>query len=232
MSFIGENEIRKKERNAISKCCLNFEKFRKFNVILQNKLILSIESSILDSAVDKAKTRNIPIYWESENFIEQYSNIGYHIKINIDIESEVNKNKNNEIKYYLITNLCNFINTNYLIEQYNKYKKEMKNQTTLHLFDFSLDIFNKIINYIPTINAKNIGYMNSLELNPYINQLYIDELELRTNQSVIVKYSKMYTCAQCGNKKTQMREIQTRSGDEGGTLFINCIICNHTWRQY
>ena len=231
MSVI-DNEIRKNERNAIGACCKSFKLFRNLDLTLQHKLIFDLESSILDASIDSARERNIPVYWDSNEFIDQYSSIGYNVKINIDINSSVNRNKkDNFIRHYLILNLYNTVITKYLSKLYLKYNKSNKSNS-INLFNIPMSIFNYILSYIPTLNINLVGYMNSLELNPYINQIYIDALELRCKQIVKIKYSEMYTCQQCGNKKTQMREIQTRSSDEGGTLFINCIICGSTWRQY
>lgn len=223
MSSIDFNDSRKKELNAVAKCCLNFDRFRKFDIVLQQKLISSIEKSIYESSIDKARERNIPIGGNSEPFIELYSNIGYQVKINLDVNSRINNDKNDIVRYYLINKLCDYIIVSYLIDEYKK---------PCLLSIFPKEIFHAIINWISTINVNEIGYMNSLQLNPYINQSFIDELLLREKQKIKIKYSTMYTCAQCGNKKTQQKEIQTRSGDEGGTLFIYCLVCNHTWRIY
>jgi DNA-directed RNA polymerase subunit M/transcription elongation factor TFIIS len=237
---MSSKEIRKGELRAIRNCCINFPLFKSFNKESQKKLILAIESSILDASVDKARDRNIPVYWNSDNFIEQYSNIGYHVKINLDVNSSILINKDDKTRYYLISRLCNSVIVNYLQELHNKYvswKEEKKILTSNIVPEKSFlnlppGIFGKILEFVPVINPKNVGYMNPLEFNPYINQVYIDELITREKQTIKIKFSKMYTCSQCGNKKTQMRELQTRSGDEGGTLFIKCIVCQHTWRQY
>jgi DNA-directed RNA polymerase subunit M/transcription elongation factor TFIIS len=39
----------------------------------------------------------------------------------------------------------------------------------------------------------------------------------------------IYTC-KCGSKKTQSIQIQTRSGDEGMTSFITCVMCKKMWK--
>jgi DNA-directed RNA polymerase subunit M/transcription elongation factor TFIIS len=225
-----ENEIRKQEKCSIIKSCQTYILFQKLDIVLKYNLVSSIEKSILNSTIDKAYERNVPVYWNNSRFIEQYSNNAYKIKINLDIESSVNRNKDYDIKTYLISRLYNFMIVTYLKKLYNK--KSVFNDSkkpSFHLFDFNKTIMSKILSYIMIINPKNIGY---IELNPNINQEYINELYLRTQQNIDIRYSKMYTCPRCYNKKAQAREIQTRSSDEGGTLFITCLVCNITWRQY
>ena len=41
----------------------------------------------------------------------------------------------------------------------------------------------------------------------------------------------MFTCRKCKSKKCTYYELQTRSADEGMTIFITCITCGHRWRQ-
>ena len=41
----------------------------------------------------------------------------------------------------------------------------------------------------------------------------------------LVAMSDMITCMRCKSKKVSYYELQTRSGDEASTLFMNCLIC-------
>lgn len=38
-------------------------------------------------------------------------------------------------------------------------------------------------------------------------------------------------CIKCGSKKTFAYQKQVRSADEGFTLFVSCLKCNHSWRE-
>ena len=52
--------------------------------------------------------------------------------------------------------------------------------------------------------------------------MYEDKQESMTDQ---------FKCARCKQRKCTYYELQTRSADEGMTIFITCIICGHRWRQ-
>lgn len=39
-------------------------------------------------------------------------------------------------------------------------------------------------------------------------------------------------CPQCGNKEAFWWLQQTRSADEAPTLFLRCVKCRHSWREY
>lgn len=41
----------------------------------------------------------------------------------------------------------------------------------------------------------------------------------------------MFRCSKCKKRECTFYESQTRSGDEGMTIFIRCINCGHSWRQ-
>jgi len=178
-----------------------------------------MEIGILNHAVDMARMQNIPVYWDINDFVNIYSNIGYHIKINLDPDSSINIGQVDKIKYYLITLLYNYTLLNSL-EKLSFWK---------NLPDV---IKNKIKSEFPIIDPMILGKQNFQVLNPYLNQHILEEIKLKSEQVMHVKFSRMYKCNKCGESKTHMRELQTRSGDEGGTLFISCIVCGSTWRDY
>lgn len=204
-----ESNIRDKERNLIEAICDNYQRFKDMPFEIRKKLVKNIEISILNASIDKALERGIQVYWNSEKFLEQYSNIGYQVKINLDINSSINCNKKDEIRYYLISNLCDYMIVKYL----------------------DLPHMDLILKYVSPVQPDKLGYYNALQLNPLINQTYIDELTIRSQQNIKIKYSTMYTCSKCSKSKTQTKEFQTRCGDEGATLFIFCLVCGHQWRQ-
>lgn len=43
--------------------------------------------------------------------------------------------------------------------------------------------------------------------------------------------SDLYTCRRCGEKKSKITELQTRSADEPQTIFITCLACGNAFRK-
>ena len=43
--------------------------------------------------------------------------------------------------------------------------------------------------------------------------------------------SSEFRCRKCGERKCNVSEAQTRSADEGASLFVTCIGCGHRWRS-
>lgn len=200
--------------------CLNYERFElsEFSMLELAKII---ERSIYNSTIDKAKEKDIPNYWGQESFVAQYSSIGHDVKINLDPKSNVNRNQTGESKNYTINCICNFINIKLTLILLIK-----KNSINV---ETAKELFNKIKKYIPNIDPKNLATLSPYELNPKINEPYIEHLRIRGEQSIKPTTSSLYKCI-CGCKQTICYEIQTRSLDEGGTLFVKCMSCMNVWR--
>ena len=41
----------------------------------------------------------------------------------------------------------------------------------------------------------------------------------------------MFKCGRCKLRKCTYYELQTRSADEGMTIFITCVNCGNRWKQ-
>lgn len=48
-------------------------------------------------------------------------------------------------------------------------------------------------------------------------------------QDVVV--SSLFKCFKCGKKECTFYSMQTRSADEGETVFVRCTICGNTWKM-
>lgn len=207
------NIYRQREYDAIYQCLLEYEPYSHLPESYLKRATKLIERGCHNASIDKASERNIPIYWDEEEFIDQYSNIGYHIKMNIDITSPILENRPREIKYYLIEKIYNHSLKEYLLEH------PMLDQ----------EIMIKILDYLPIVNPLDLGKMTSIEMNPEISKPIIDKIKQRENEKIKIKYSTMYKCPRCFERKTTFNEVQKRRGDEGGTLQITCTACGHMW---
>lgn len=58
-----------------------------------------------------------------------------------------------------------------------------------------------------------------------------NEFIRRKAQKIDIKTSTAYRCSKCGEKKTTLTEMMTRSADEPPTLFICCVSCGHRWQH-
>ena len=78
----------------------------------------------------------------------------------------------------------------------------------------------------------NCGYVEEFK-NPTIttkvekeNKVTVLQKDITAETVVKVK------CPKCGNETAYTWIVQTRSGDEGPTVFYRCTKCGYTWRVY
>ena len=101
-------------------------------------------------------------------------------------------------------------------------KLEKKNEILTYLEKNSIDISElletNIIELLETPIFK-IAYSNFENI--------INIKEERRNKLENVSYSNAYKCFKCGNNKTSVVYVQTRSCDEPMTAFVKCIKCQN-----
>jgi len=173
----------------------------------QDILVNNIESSCHNANIDFCKTHHIPTFWDDEKFIEHYSANIYRVSINLDPKSSINTNNPKPFNRILMDSV--------LIAAFVKNLSLLKNPI-------------KVIERLG-VDVKTISYMSSLELNSYTSQRLLDLIELRATQKIELKTTKMYACPQCHKSNATFYQLQTRSGDEGYTTFIQCQMCEHRW---
>lgn len=197
---------RQDEVRAITQCLVSYGDIAKLPESDVQYLAELIELGVYNHSVRKAQERHIQVSWQDQVFFEIYSNISYNVKVNLDIESSVNKSHNEKTQTYLASKMYEF-----LIHSHTQGDSELAPNL---------------------LNPESLGAASSVDLNPHINQAYLDEIDLRNQQGIVMKFSQMYRCGRCGKRKARVREIQSASLDEGSTLFITCIGCGNRWRQY
>lgn len=95
------------------------------------------------------------------------------------------------------------------------------------------DLLQRLVNkkeFLPHV----LPYMLSHDIFPARWKNIIEKNQLRFKAAYEVKnvaMSDMITCSRCKGKKVSYYELQTRSGDEASTLFMNCLICGKKWKQ-
>ncbi len=87
---------------------------------------------------------------------------------------------------------------------------------------------------VKNMNAYNISFMTPSQLCP---EKYIDIInKLKEKEKVIFEKratagSKHIKCSKCGESDVAVTAAQTRSGDEGITLFMTCNNCGKQWKR-
>ena len=83
--------------------------------------------------------------------------------------------------------------------------------------------YNYIIQYIETSDAFNCDNYAK------IKKLKEEEEDFIKNPPLVVEG--INKCYKCGSNKTISYSKQTRSADEGTTVFCCCYICNNKWKM-
>lgn len=79
-----------------------------------------------------------------------------------------------------------------------------------------------------------LPYMQSSDIFPERWKNIIEKNKLRFKEAYEIKQVAMtdlVQCSRCKGKKISYYELQTRSGDESMTIFMNCLICGKKWKQ-
>jgi DNA-directed RNA polymerase subunit M/transcription elongation factor TFIIS len=95
------------------------------------------------------------------------------------------------------------------------------------------DLLKRMVEY-KEFNPHMLPYMQCHNIFPERWKSIIDKNNLRLKEAYefnIVAMSDMITCMRCKSKKVSYYELQTRSGDEASTLFMECLICGKKWKQ-
>jgi len=95
------------------------------------------------------------------------------------------------------------------------------------------DLLKRMTEY-KEFNPHMLPYMQCHNIFPERWKSIIDKDNLRIKEAYefnIVAMSDMITCMRCKSKKVSYYELQTRSGDEASTLFMECLICGKKWKQ-
>lgn len=209
------NEYRESSVDLLIRVLCEDDQMNQFSESTLSQVSRAIEKGCHNANIDKAINKNIPPFWENERFVQQYSAVVYRVVTNLDPSSSVNQNQNPTMRRYLIDKI--YLSTLIQImcdeSEYAEYWGIIQSMCDLVALD-------------------KLGYMNSDDLNPHINEPYKQQIKIRSEQQVDEKVTHMYVCPQCGARESKYRRMQTRSGDEGYTLFFTCKHCGCCWRNY
>lgn len=141
------------------------------------------------------------------------------------------KSKVNKIEKSIYDYTINYCNVN-----------DMKNYINIIYTDKFYDLYNNIngniknnyilneINNNNTFNIENIAYLKPDEIFPDNWEAIKKRLNLIKDKQKNMATTNIFTCKKCKQKKCTVFQMQTRSADEPMTTFVNCIVCNNTWK--
>jgi DNA-directed RNA polymerase subunit M/transcription elongation factor TFIIS len=79
--------------------------------------------------------------------------------------------------------------------------------------------------------SNNVCTMTSEQLAPDLFETIRQDLNIRQNQEIVIKTSKMYQCSKCKSRHTTFQKYQARAPDEDSAISYKCMVCQHTWRK-
>ena len=91
---------------------------------------------------------------------------------------------------------------------------------------------NKDIKNLLRVNTlKDLTLLNYTELYPSIWTDILAELNSKYNQEKLYTVNNDVKCKNCKSTNIDIQLVQTRSVDEGSTIFINCKSCGKTYKS-
>jgi len=81
------------------------------------------------------------------------------------------------------------------------------------------------------INPQNVAFMKPHEINPQLWEKQIKKKQLKEDKKNNMASTDLYQCYKCGERKTKICQLQTRSADEPMTTFITCLICFNVMKK-
>ena len=120
---------------------------------------------------------------------------------------------------YSENNNCEFLLDEIINTKISFFEEIMKNDNYL-----KLSIKNK------SIDPNKICYMKQEDIQPEKYKNIIERKQLEEFRKNNQATSNAFTCKKCGEKKCQVTQKQTRSGDEPATTYVTCMECGYLFK--
>ena len=103
------------------------------------------------------------------------------------------------------------------------------NMSRGHLGNGNTYLLNQVL--AGDIEPYHVPFLDATRLNPPLVSQFVRDKARRDahDHNQFVTASSLFECPACGARKSTYRQLQTRSGDEGSTIFLSCLECGHKW---
>jgi DNA-directed RNA polymerase subunit M/transcription elongation factor TFIIS len=173
------------------------------------------DNSVIDSTIIKYAENIL----NRNDTISKISDITKNIKIAIDIEFGI-------FEFSLLYCINNFFDVSLIMPIY----EDKKINILLNLNKNSVLKNNYLLDEIlkGNINPKTVAFLKPIELFPNKWNSFKIKMEYKKWKEDNIDFTKNYKCNFCGESKSRINLIQTRSADEPPTTFITCLVCKTT----
>jgi DNA-directed RNA polymerase subunit M/transcription elongation factor TFIIS len=111
-------------------------------------------------------------------------------------------------------------------------------QNKLYNLCVNLDMENKRIEnhtLLPNILSGSIdpyflSFLSPEQLHPKRWMDIVNKIQLKNKTKYEMQTTDIYKCKKCGQRKSMISELQTRSLDEPVTRYVTCMVCYHTFK--
>jgi DNA-directed RNA polymerase subunit M/transcription elongation factor TFIIS len=114
------------------------------------------------------------------------------------------------------------------LDIYNQRAKAVISNLDPHSYIDNTQLLKRIV--ANELMPHEIAFLTPSELFPERWKSVQDKVLNTTDEYTPTEFVTLYKCGKCGQSKTTIHELQTRSADEPMTLFITCFNCKHRWR--
>lgn len=198
------------------------------------KIVDTSETSIMNDKL------TVPEMLKHSDFITQESD-GISMITVSTYSTNIDRLKTTMFLFNVMHNMTNAIELEKGIFEYsfvfahtNNYNYNM----VASIYDYKVDDIIKNFSLNPSlltdienknIKTRFIPFMSPSQLNPAKWNTILSKQRLNEERENNVPTTDEYTCRKCGQKKSTIRFLQTRSIDEPMTVFVTCCNCHNTF---
>ena len=147
---------------------------------------------------------------------------------NYKLFSKILGKKNSTIFVDNLYNYCNEYAENnnciFLLDEIIQTKISFFNEIMINSDYLKDSIKNKII------DPAKICYMNQEDIEPDKYKQILEKRELEEYRKNNQATSDAFKCKKCGERRCQVTQKQTRSGDEPATTYVECMECGYMFK--